>query len=117
MQKFLVQAWRGKKTMVSPAVRRRRLQYRSHKSPRKEEESFPFGLSPVDYSKPPPIAPTLLPPPPRKGLQRLVSPAIMILFICFGGYLYFNSDKNTYEYWRQVETGGNLIDDEDDEED
>jgi len=123
MQRFTVlsqQTTRGKKTMVpgaakppTAAMRRRRVEQVRSKKGTKENQ---YGLSPVDYSKPPPIAPELLPPPPKRGFQSMLAPVTIAMFFGFGIYLYFNSDDETYEYWRQVETGGILVQDDDDDD-
>jgi hypothetical protein len=97
--------------LTTSAVRRRRIQ-----QVRKQDE-YPFGLNPVDYSKPPPIAPMLIPPPQKRGFQRLLAPFNLLLFVGFGVYLLFNNDTETHEYWKRVETGQVLIDDDEDDDD
>jgi hypothetical protein len=92
-------------------MRRRRVQ----QVRKKGKQDYAYGLTPVDYSKPPSIAPTLIPPPQKRGLQRLLAPATMLAFLGFGVYLYFNSDAETYDYWKRVETGAILIQDDDEE--
>ena len=42
---------------------------------------------------------------------------MMVLFVGFGVYIYYNNDPEMYEYWKRVETGAILIDDDDDEDD
>ena len=112
------QCCRGKATdavSAPPGVRRRKIEQVKRVKNRNQE--YPYGLNPVDYSKPPPIAPMLIPPPPKPGLQQLVAPFLGLLAVGFGVYIYYNNDPETYEYWKRVETGAILIDDDDDDDD
>mmetsp|Transcript_8940 Transcript_8940/g.13755 ORF Transcript_8940/g.13755 Transcript_8940/m.13755 type:complete len:141 (+) Transcript_8940:154-576(+) len=98
---------RSKKSLARPpSIKRRR---RKSSSPDAGGD-LPFGMNPVDYSIPPPIAPTLIPPPPKRGLRGMLLPLSMFTFFATGIYFYFNHDPETYDYWRKVETGGNIFD-------
>lgn len=111
-------ATRGLKTgagTAKPVKRRRKLQPKGNKG--KADLTYPYNLNPVDYTKPPPIAPTLIPPPPKGGGQRWLIVGSMLAFAGFGVFLYFNSDSETYEYWKKVETGENIMGDDDDDYD
>ncbi|KAI2510922.1 hypothetical protein MHU86_3543 [Fragilaria crotonensis] len=96
-------------------VRRRKIEQVNKGKIRNQE--YPYGLNPVDYSKPPPIAPMLIPPPPKPGLQQLLNPLMFLICVGFGIYIYYNNDPETYEYWKRVESGAILLDDDDDDED
>lgn len=98
-----------------PSIKRRR---RKSSSPiHADKGELPFGMNHVDYSILPPIAPTLIPPPPKGGFQGMLVPLSMFTFVATGMYLYFNHDPETYDYWRRVETGANIFDNSNDDED
>jgi hypothetical protein len=46
----------------------------------------------------------------------MIAPVTIVALFASGIYLYFNGDSETYEYWRQVETGGNIVQDDDDDD-
>mmetsp|Transcript_12522 Transcript_12522/g.18378 ORF Transcript_12522/g.18378 Transcript_12522/m.18378 type:complete len:143 (+) Transcript_12522:174-602(+) len=108
---------RGNKSMARPPSIKRRRRRKSSSSIHSDKGDLPFGMNPVDYSTPPPVAPTLIPPPPKGGFQGMLVPFSMFAFIATGIYLYFNHDPETYDYWRKVETGGNIFDNRNDDED
>ena len=104
---------RGLKT--TGPLRRRKLQPKPART--EKDLEYPYGLNPVDYAKPPPMAPTLVPPPPKRGAQPWLIMGSITAFVGFGVFLYFNSDSETYEYWKRVETGENIMGDDDDDDD
>jgi len=83
----------------------------------------PFGLRRIDYSVPPSAWPLPPHPPPRSNPVRRYFPHVIAsLAVAFGVWIYFNQDKQVYEYWRQIEQGNVPItygedDDEDDDDD
>jgi hypothetical protein len=81
------------------------------------EEAYPFGLNPVDYSKPPPITPSPPPPPPKRGLSRYAFPASLLVTLGLTVYIYINNKNDSYEYWRTMQSGGAILDEDDDDED
>jgi hypothetical protein len=102
-------------TTASSSLRPRRLQ-RVRKGKSNISQGHEFGMKPIDYSFPPPVAPILIPPPPPGGIRGLISPALMLIFFGSSIYLYFNADDDIVDYWTRVESGGLLMDDDDDEE-
>jgi hypothetical protein len=77
----------------------------------------PYGLTRVDYSKPPPLWP-IPPPPPASHFETRYYPALVAALIVGAiGYLVMNRDQNVYEYWRLVEQGNVPLDDDDEDDD
>ena len=83
----------------------------------------PFGLKRVDYTQPPPHWPIPPHPPVRSDnpTRRFLPLFTAGLAVAFFTWVYFNSDNDVYEYWRQVEQGNVPIeydgDDDDDDDD
>jgi len=71
----------------------------------------------VDYSRPPPRSPTLLPPPAKRGVATFVIPTTILLSIGLLVYIYYTADDETYEFYRALEAGEIPGDNDDDDED
>lgn len=82
-----------------------------------------YGLRKIDYSKidPQTAAVWAVPPhPPTKSMQdRVIFPLTLLIVGGFGIWAYLNpEDEDMRDYWKRVETGQILMDDdEEDEED
>eukprot|EP00550_Attheya_septentrionalis_P008901 CAMPEP_0198288434 /NCGR_PEP_ID=MMETSP1449-20131203/6926_1 /TAXON_ID=420275 /ORGANISM="Attheya septentrionalis, Strain CCMP2084" /LENGTH=156 /DNA_ID=CAMNT_0043986567 /DNA_START=166 /DNA_END=636 /DNA_ORIENTATION=- len=86
------------------------------------EGMFVYGLRPVDYaSRKPPITMSPLAPPPKPGVGKYAPWVTMGIFGAITTYFYFNNNRDNYEYWDTMQSGGalpdNYLDDEDDDDD
>ena len=86
----------------------------------KVDDGEVFGMRRVDYTKPPPVAPLLVPPPYRVGYSTFFYALTVVSSIAFAVYIYYNQDEDNIEFWQAVETGQippGMDDDDDDDDD
>lgn len=87
----------------------------------KKQNDAMFGIKPVDYSISPPIIPSPLAPPPRKGTKaaflRMVWPLTLIMTASLGFYIYMNEEDDNYDFWKTIESGGAIVAEDDDNDD
>ena len=75
-----------------------------------------FGLTPVIYSVETPPRMYRSPPPPplnKPGGRKYFFPLSVIFTFGLTVYFYYNNKNDAFEYWETMQTGGELTDDED----
>ncbi|KAL7553206.1 hypothetical protein ACHAWF_016459 [Thalassiosira exigua] len=82
-----------------------------------EEAKKVFGMGPIDYSVVPPVRRSPPPPPPRPGMQKFLTPAVILLSASIVGYFYVNNKNDNIDYWRAMQSGEALEIDDDEEDD
>lgn len=65
---------------------------------------------------PPPIYPSPPPPPPRKGIRRYVLPFTLLVSAAVAVFVLTLEDDEDDDFWKDVESGRILLDDEDEDE-
>jgi hypothetical protein len=78
-----------------------------------------YGLKRLDYNTLKPPVWTLPPQPPKKSIaDKVVYPITLLVVASFAAWVYLNpDDEDMKDYWRRVETGEILLDDDEDDED
>jgi hypothetical protein len=78
-----------------------------------------YGLKRLDYKTLDPPAWTVPPHPPTKLIEeKVMFPLTLVIVVGFGVWAYMNhpEDEDMKDYWKRVETGQILVDEEEDNE-
>ena len=101
------------KTIPTPTmIGLRPIQRRKRALPARRDDNF--GMTPYDYSTPPPLFRTP-PPPPLKTPYFAIGTAISFIGVAL--WFYFNGKNDALEMWEAMESGALFIEGDDDDDD
>ena len=115
-QPYNLTVTRGKRTAgaLDAALKGKKVPVNSAQS--SGEDAAKRLLSRHDLNTPPPIIPSPPPPPPRRGIRRYILPTSLLFSAAIAAFVLTLEDDEDENFWKDVETGRILLDDDEDDD-